>query len=144
MFIVFASTKENVPPQKQKHTIRNRVSLLAVIRTRVTNNDYWPIVARVWVDTPDRDISFHIIYRISIFLVFVEFKRKFITCFTDKLACSQRVRIRQDARFPIFQKPIYCHIICVVSTTMPRKASFRRMTSEGEARRVIKNIGVIL
>ena len=72
------------------------------------------------------------------FLVFEEFKRKFITCSTDKLACSHCVSIRQDARFPIFQKPIYWHVICAVSATIPRKASFRRMTSEGEARQIIK------
>ena len=38
---------------------------------------------------------------------FEEFKRKFITCSTNKLACSHCVRIRQDTRFPIFQKPTY-------------------------------------
>ena len=78
------------------------------------------------------------------FLVFEEFKGKFITCSTDKLACSHCVRIRQDARFPIFQKSIYWHIICAISTTIPRKALFRRMTSEGEVRQIMKNIGFIL
>ena len=35
-------------------------------------------------------------------------------------------------------------VIWAISTTLPRKASFRRMTSEGEARQIMKNIRFVL
>ena len=37
-----------------------------------------------------------------------------------------------------FSRNLYIDIICAVSSTIPRKASVRRMTSEGEARQTIK------
>ena len=128
MYIVFASRNEKCFPKKQKRSTRNRVSRLGVVRTRVTN--YWPEFGK----TLQIQTYHFIIYRISMFLVFEEFKRKFITCSTDKLACSQLDKTHAFR----FSRNLYIDIICAISTTIPRKASFRRMTSEGEARQTIK------
>ena len=43
-----------------------------------------------------------------------------------------------------FSRNLYWPIICAVSTTIPRKASFRGMASEGEVPQIMKNIGFIL
>ena len=84
-----------------------------------------------------------IIYRNSMFLVFEEFKRKFITCSTDKLACSHCVRDRQDARFPIFLKSIYWHHLCRI--IYHTKKSFSSQNDiRGWSPSNNKNIGFIL
>ena len=101
-------------------------------------------ITRVWADTPDPDISFHNIENFDVNSLFSRnsSRNSSHALQTNWLAVIVLELVKTHAFR--FSRNLYWYIICAVSTTIPRKASFRRMTSEGEVPQIMKNIGFIL
>ena len=101
-------------------------------------------IIRVWADTPDPDISFHNIENFDVNSLFSRnsSRNSSHALQTNWLAVIVLELVKTHAFR--FSRNLYWHINCAASTTIPRKASLRRMTSEGEVPQIMKNIGFIL
>ena len=130
MYIAFASRKEIFSPRKTQRRCGS-VSRQGVIHTRVTNHG--PSLGR-----HPRSIQ---TYHFKIYRVFCGIQAEIHHILIRHLqSLCQEWREKTHAFW--LARNLYIDIRAV-STTIPRKALFRRMTSEGKVRQIMKNIGSI-
>ena len=131
MFIVFACRKEKCSPPKNRNT-----QFEIAFHGSASFVHGSPIIW-VWADPPDPDISFHDIENFDVNSLFSRnsSRNSSHALQTNWLAVIVLELVKTHAFR--FSRNLYWHINCAASTIIPRKASLRRMTSEGEVPQIM-------